>query len=258
MFITKKHLDRRTFLRGAAGVGIALPLLDAMVPAAVAESLTAAKAQMRAAFVYTPHGVILGEWVPKTTGKGYAMTSILSPLEQYRDRMTIFSNLALNPRNTAGSGHASASATWLSSAVAKDTKGADVESGVTIDQMIAAKIGQDTPFPSLELGIEDTSNMVGVCDGTSSCGYLNTISWRTPTQPLPMEINPRAVFERMFGDGSSPQQRAARAKADRSLLDSVNRSAGQRFASLRQCGFKSARRSPARNRWRRNHSSTCD
>jgi len=87
--------------------------------------------------------------------------------------------------------------------------------------MIAAKIGQDTPLPSLELGIEDTSNMVGVCDGTSSCGYLNTISWRTPTQPLPMEINPRAVFERMFGDGSSPEQRAARAKADRSLLDSV-------------------------------------
>ncbi|MEY4932653.1 MAG: hypothetical protein RLZZ403_973, partial [Pseudomonadota bacterium] len=106
------------------------------------------------------------------------------------------------------------------------------ESGVTIDQMIAARIGQDTPFPSLELGIEDTSNMVGVCDGTSSCGYLNTISWRTPTQPLPMEINPRAVFERMFGDGSSPQQRAARAKADRSLLDSVNRSAAKLQQSL--------------------------
>jgi len=232
MFITKKHLDRRTFLRGAAGVGIALPLLDAMVPAAVAESLTAAKGQMRAAFVYTPHGVILSEWVPKATGKGYEMTSILSPLAAHRDRMTVFSNLALNPNNTAGSGHASASATWLSSAVAKDTKGADVQSGVTIDQMIAARIGQDTPFPSLELGIEDTSNMVGVCDGTSSCGYLNTISWRTPTQPLPMEINPRAVFERMFGDGSSAEQRAARAKADRSLLDSVNRSAARFQQSL--------------------------
>jgi Protein of unknown function (DUF1552) len=227
MFITKKHLDRRTFLRGMAGAGIALPLLDAMIPAAVAQALTAARPQMRAAFVYTPHGVILSEWVPKATGKGYQMTSILSPLEPYRDRFTIFSNLALNPKNTAGSGHASASATWLSSAVAKDTKGADVESGTTIDQMIAAKIGHDTPLPSLELGIEDTSNMVGVCDGTSSCGYLNTISWRTPTQPLPMEINPRVVFERMFGDGSSPEQRAARARADRSLLDSVTRSAAK-------------------------------
>ncbi len=232
MFITKKHLDRRTFLHGMVGVGIALPLLDAMIPAAVAQALTAANPQLRAAFVYTPHGVILSQWVPKTTGSGYEMTPILSPLEKYRDRMNVFSNLALNPKNTAGSGHASASATWLSSAVAKDTRGADVESGTTIDQMIAAKIGQDTPFPSMELGIEDTSNMVGVCDGTSSCGYLNTVSWRTPTTPLPMEINPRVVFERMFGDGSSPEQRALRAKTDRSLLDSVTKSAANLQKSL--------------------------
>lgn len=224
MFITKKHLDRRTFLRSMAGAGIALPLLDAMIPAAVADAL-AARPQLRTAFVYTPHGVILSEWVPKTTGAGYAGTPILAPLEKFRDRYLVISNLALNPNNTAGSGHASASATWLSSAVAKDTRGADVQAGTTIDQMIAQKIGRDTPLPSLELGIEDTSNMVGVCDGTSSCGYLNTVSWRSPTTPLPMEINPRVVFEKMFGDGSSPEQRASRARTDRSLLDSVTKAA---------------------------------
>ena len=232
MFVTKKHLDRRTFLRGVAGAGIALPLLDAMIPAAVAQALTAARPQLRAAFVYAPHGVILGAWVPKTTGAGYPMTPILSPLERYRDRMTVFSNLALNPKNNVGSGHASASATWLSAGVAKDTRGADVEAGTTIDQIIAAKIGQDTPFPSLELGVEDTSNMVGICDGTSSCGYLNTVSWRTPTQPLPNEIHPRVVFERMFGDGSTPELRAARARTDRSLLDSVMKSAAKLQGSL--------------------------
>ena len=222
MFITKKHLSRRTFLHGVCGVGIGLPLLDAMVPAAVAQGLTAAKPQLRVAFVYTPHGVILDQWVPKTTGADYAMSSILTPLNAFRDRLLIFSNLALNPHNKIGSGHASASSTWLSSAVAKDTKGADVQAGTTIDQMIAEKICQDTPLSSLELGIEDTANMVGVCDGTSSCGYLNTISWRTPTKPLPAEINPRSVFERMFGDAGTPEQRTARAQMDKSLLDSIS------------------------------------
>jgi uncharacterized protein DUF1552 len=225
MIITKKHLPRRTFLRGIAGATVALPLLDSMIPALTAQSKTAAKPQFRAAFIYTPHGVILDKWVPKTGGVDYEMTPILKPLEAFRDRLLIYSNLAENKGKQAGSGHASSSATWLSGAICKETSGEDVHAGTTIDQMIASKIGQDTPIPSVELGIEDVSNMVGACDGTSSCAYLNTMSWRTPTTPLPAEINPRIVFERMFGDGSSAAERFSRLQEDRSLLDSITSAA---------------------------------
>jgi hypothetical protein len=227
MLITKKHLPRRAFLQGVAGVAVGLPLLDSMIPALTAQSKTAAKPQFRASFIYTPHGVILDKWVPKTAGADYEMTPILTPLTAFRDRFTVFSNLAENKGKQAGSGHASASATWLNAAVTKDTAGEDVRAGTTVDQMIAKKIGQDTPIPSLELGIEDVSNMIGVCDGTSSCAYLNTMSWSTPTTPLPAEINPRIIFERMFGDGSSAAARAARLQDDRSLLDSVTHAASR-------------------------------
>ena len=227
MIITKKHLHRRAFLRGAAGVAVGLPLLDSMIPALTAQSATAAKPQFRAAFIYTPHGVILDKWVPKTNGAGYEITPILQPLSAFKDRFNVFSNLRENSGRQAGSGHASSSATWLSGALTKDTAGEDVRAGTTIDQMIAKKIGQDTPIPSLELGIEDVSNMIGVCDGTSSCAYLNTMSWSTPTTPLPAEINPRIIFERMFGDGSSAAARFARLQDDRSLLDSVTRAASK-------------------------------
>ena len=219
--VTKKHLPRRTFLRGMAGAAIALPLLESMVPAL----RSAVKGQFRAAFIYTPHGVILDQWVPARTGADYEMTPILTPLADFRDRFTILSNLAENKAKQAGSGHASASSTWLNCAVAKDTQGEDVQAGTTIDQMIARKIGQDTPMPSIELGIEDVSNMIGLCDGTLSCAYLNTMSWSTPTTPLPAEINPRIVFERMFGDGSSSKQRFQRLEDDRSLLDDITESA---------------------------------
>jgi len=220
MFITKKHLSRRTFLRGA-GVGVGLPLLQAMIPAAVAEELTAARPQPRYGFVYTPHGVILKHWVPETVGRDFALQTILSPLEPFRDQLTILSNLAMRPDNVAGSGHATSNSTFLSGAFAKDTRGADVEAGTTIDQIIAAKIGQDTPLPSLELAIEDNSNMIGICDGQSSCTYLDTMSWSSPTTPLPMQINPRVVFERMFGSGGTPEERIARIRDDKSLLDGV-------------------------------------
>lgn len=223
MVITKKHLHRRTFLRGMAGAAIGLPLLDAMVPALRAQSAP----QFRAGFFYTPHGVILDKWVPITTGADYEITPILQPIAGYRDRFTVLSNLAENKGRQAGSGHASSSATWLNCALIKDTSGEDVRAGKTIDQMIAEKIGQDTPIPSLELGIEDISNMVGLCDGTSSCAYLNTMSWRTDTTPLPAEINPRVVFERMFGDGSTAAERYARLQDDRSLLDSITASTKQ-------------------------------
>jgi hypothetical protein len=180
---------------------------------------------VRTAFTYTPHGVILDKWVPTKTGRDYEMTPILKPFESFRDRFIVLSNLAENKAKQAGSGHASSSATWLSAGVTKDTQGEDVQAGTTIDQMIARKIGQDTPIPSLELGIEDVSNMIGICDGTSSCAYLNTMSWSTPTTPLPAEINPRVVFERMFGDGSSAAKRFARLQDDRSLLDDITVSA---------------------------------
>jgi hypothetical protein len=226
MFITKKHLPRRTFLKSIAGVSIGLPLLDAMIPA-LSAGTTAAKPQLRCAFIYTPHGVILDKWVPKTAGANYEITPILTPAEAFRDRFIILSNLAENPAKQAGAGHASSSATWLSGAVTKDTAGDDIHAGTTIDQMIASKIGQDTPMPTLELGIEDVSHMSGQCEGTSSCAYLNTMSWRNPTTPLPAEINPRIVFERMFGDGSSAAERYARLQEDRSLLDSITSAASK-------------------------------
>jgi hypothetical protein len=223
MFIAKKQLSRRTFLRGAA-VGVGLPLLDAMIPAAVAQPL-AAQTPTRYGFVYTPHGYILKQWVPDTVGKDFALKQILAPLAPFRDQLTVLSNLAMRPDNVAGSGHATSNSTYLNGAVAKNTRGADVEAGTTIDQLIAREIGQDTPLPSLELAIEDNSNMVGICDGTSSCTYLDTLSWSSPTAPLPMQINPRVVFERLFGSGGTPEERAARARADQSLLDAVLASA---------------------------------
>ena len=220
MFIAKKHLSRRTFLR-AAGVGIGLPLLDAMVPAAVAQELTAANPRARFAFVYTPHGYILEQWVPDAVGKSFELKPIHASLAPFREQLTILSNLAMRPDNVAGSGHATSSSTYLSGALAKNTRGADVEAGTTIDQIIAQKIGRDAPLPSLELAIEDNSNMIGICDGTSSCVYLDSFSWSTPTTPLPVQINPRIVFERMFGEGGTPEERAARGREDRSLIDAV-------------------------------------
>lgn len=229
MIITKKHLHRRTFLRGLAGVTLGLPLLDAMIPALGAQT-TAAKSPFRATFVYSPHGiggVGLDNWVPKATGTGYEISPMLRSLAPLKDRFIVFSNFATNKGRQAGSGHAAASSTFLSCAQIKDTNGDDVRAGQTIDQMIAQKIGQETPMPSMELGIEDISNLVGACDGTSSCHYLNTMSWRDDTTPLPAEIDPRALFERMFGDGSSPEMRAHRLQTDRSLLDSITKSAAQ-------------------------------
>jgi hypothetical protein len=225
MLIGKKHLSRRTFLRGAAGVGIGLPLLDAMIPAAVAQELTAARTPTRYGFIYTPHGYILKQWTPDKVGANFDIKQILTPLAPFKERITVLSNLAMRPDNVAGSGHATSNSTYLNGALAKNTRGADVEAGTTIDQLIAREIGQDTPMPSLELAIEDNSSMVGICDGTSSCAYLDTLAWSSPTTPLPMQINPRVVFERMFGSGGTPEERAARARTDRSLLDAVFTSA---------------------------------
>jgi hypothetical protein len=225
MFVTKKHLDRRTVLKGAGAV-MGLPLLEAMIPAASAQT----SRQLKTCFIYTPHGVILDEWLPSETGNNFSLSPILRPLEPYKDYVQVISGLAGRP-NSVGSGHATASCTWLSSALAKDTSGADVEAGKTIDQYIA-DTKTDTVIPSIQLGIEDVSHMVGACDGTSSCGYINSISWKDDKSPLPMEINPRIIFERMFGYGATTEERLARTQTDISLLDSLRSSTANLNAKL--------------------------
>tara|TARA_R110000803_G_scaffold54828_1_gene111646 strand:- start:3544 stop:4875 length:1332 start_codon:yes stop_codon:yes gene_type:complete len=217
-----KILDRRTLLKGV-GATVALPLLEAMIPPTMAQG--ANEAQLRSSFVYVPHGVILDDWIPSETGTDFKYSPILKSLEPFRDQVQIFSNLKLNTNNTAGSGHATSSTTWLSGAVAKDTSGSDVEAGTTLDQLISEHVRGDTPLPSMEMAIEDAGQMVGACDGTSSCSYINTISWKSPTIPNPMEINPRTVFERMFGVGETTQMRLSRTQLDKSLLDSIGAAA---------------------------------
>src|SRR5262245_20204131 len=217
MFISKKHLSRRTFLEGASAT-LALPLLDSMVPALMAQSKTAAKASTRLGFVYVPHGAIMDRWTPKTEGENFEFTPILQALEPFRDRLNIISGLGHAAADTTAV-HSLSPTTWLSGVRPKPTQGADAFAGVTADQFAAAKIGQDTMLPSLEIGTEDHSGLIGSCDRDYGCIYMNTLSWRNPTTPLPMEINPRKVFERMFGAGGSAAARAERNEQDRSILD---------------------------------------
>jgi hypothetical protein len=217
MIVTKRAIERRTFLRGA-GAALALPLLDAMVPAATAMAQTPARPIRRLGFVYIPHGVIMAQWTPAAVGTGFEFTPILKPLEAFRDSLVVVSNLT---RAEANSNHAVSSACWLTGVSPKRTDGPDFRAGVSIDQVVARQIGQDTTFPSLELATEDFSGLLGACDPGYSCAYMNTLNWQTPTTPLPMEMNPRAVFERMFGGGSTAGERLARMRTDRSLLDFV-------------------------------------
>ena len=222
-FITKKHLPRRTFLRSVVGASIALPLLDSMIPSMTALAATAANPKSRLGFIYVPHGAVMDKFTPAKEGAGFEFTPILSPLEPYRDRLTIITGLANKAAESQGDGggdHARSAPSYLSGVHPKRTEGEDIHAGMTIDQIAAEKIGQDTPLPSLELGTEDTG-LVGVCDVGYSCAYMNSIAWRTSSTPLPMEINPRIVFERLFGDGSSEAERLAHKQEDRSILDSV-------------------------------------
>jgi hypothetical protein len=217
MFITKKSLPRRTFLRGMGAV-VGLPLLDAMVPAATALAQTAAKAPKRAGFVYVPNGVILESWIPATSGPGFEFSPTLKPLEPYRNQVTVVSRM---DRPGDDPDHALASAGWLSNVTAKETEGQDFLAGTTVDQIIARQIGKDSPILSIEVATEDFTGYVGGCSPGYACAYVNTLSWSTPTTPLPMEINPRVVFERMFGRAGTSAQRLARLKANRGVLDSV-------------------------------------
>ena len=220
MVITKMSLPRRTFLRGV-GVALGLPLLEAMVPALTAVSKTAAKPQRRLGFVYVPHGVIMEQWTPATAGADFAFTPILRPLERFRDSLVVVSNLA-RPEAIFETQHAGAAASWLAGVPPKRTEGPDFQVGTTIDQVVARAIGQDTTFPSLEVATEDFTGLIGACSPGYSCAYVNTLNWQGPTTPLPMESNPRVVFERMFGKAGTRAQRMARMQQDRSILDFVS------------------------------------
>jgi len=215
-FITKKHLSRRTFLRGA-GVTVALPFLESMVPAQTPLRATAAVPKTRLGCFYVPHGATMYKWTPTGEGKNFQFSESLSPLEKYRDRVSVVTNLAHQAATGADAGgeHARSAAIFLTGG--QPQKNA-VHVSESMDQVAARAIGQDTPLPSIELAIEDVSLSCGAGYG---CAYFNTVSWRTSTVPLPMENSPQVVFEKLFGDGGTPEQRLARKREDRSILDSV-------------------------------------
>jgi hypothetical protein len=220
MVITKMALPRRTFLRGM-GVSLALPLLDSMVPALAAGQSAAAKPSPRLGFFYAPNGTYLPNFHPRMVGKDFEFTPVLKPLEALREHLVVVSGLANKGAENLSEGggvHTRVGAAWLSGVRPKKTEGSDIEAGTSIDQMAAPIISGDTPLQSLQLAL-DYDFVVGSCENGYSCVYQRTYSWKTPTTPMPMESNPRAVFERMFGEGGSPDERAARLERDRSVLD---------------------------------------
>ncbi len=223
MIVRKKALSRRTVLRGL-GVALALPLVDAMVPAFSPKASAAARVK-RLSTVYLPNGINMAKWTPATEG-ALELSPTLSLLAPFRDRLTVVSRLSnlgpTAPLPGESGPHARASGAFLTVAHAKKTEGPDVRAGVSLDQIAAMRIGGDTALPSLELGIEP-NDLLGTCDAGYSCTYVNTLCWASDTTPLPMESHPRAVFERLFGDGTStdPAARRARFEKDRSILDSV-------------------------------------
>lgn len=221
MFVTKMALPRRTFLRGI-GATVALPFLDSMVPAFQAQVPTI----RRFGAIYTPHGAMMDQWTPSTSGADFEFSPILTPLKPFRDRITVVSNLS-GPPIVANGGHAVAPAGYLTGHSPKQTEGEDILGATTIDQVIAKAIGQQTPMPSLEVATEDFSTSLGACDTGYSCVYMNTISWAGPTSPLPMETNPRTVFERLFGKPGTADRRVARLRESRSILDSVTQAVGK-------------------------------
>ena len=216
MFITKASLSRRTVLRGL-GATLSLPLLEAMVPAMTSTVKTAAAPTKRFGAIFVPMGERPSHWTPTTTGVNFEFSPILKPIESFRDSIVVVSNLDRPLQGT----HAVSTGTYLTGSAPKRTEAEDFVAGTSLDQIIAGKIGGDTVFPSLEIGTEDFTGYVGACDVGYSCAYMNTISWKTPTTPMPMETNPRVVFERMFGRPGSTEERVRRMEQNRSILDSV-------------------------------------
>jgi hypothetical protein len=225
MIVTKKSLPRRTFLRGM-GMAVGLPLLDSMVPA-LAVAGTAAKPARRMTFIYLPNGIMMDQWTPAADGKGFEFTPILQPLSSLREHLLVVSGLA-HPEGVAypgeaGGDHARAASSYLTGVHAKKTEGADLQAGVSLDQIAAKELGKYTQLASLELAL-DSSETIGECESGYSCAYTNTLAWRTPTTPMPMENQPRAVFENLFGDSDStdPKARLAQIESDHSVLDFVS------------------------------------
>lgn len=231
MWLTKKALSRRIMLRGL-GASVALPALDAMLPA-----MTRAQVQpLHLGFVYVPNGIIMRQWTPAVQGADWALTPTLKPLGALRDRVLLISGLAQKNGRALGDGpgdHARAAASYLTGFHPRKTEGADIQNGVSVDQVAARELGRNTRFPSLELGLEG-GGLVGNCDSGYSCAYTNSLAWLGPQTPLPPELNPRAVFERLFGDGETydRQTRLRMAREDRSLLDFVAEDAGALRGSL--------------------------
>ena len=221
MFVTKKHIPRRAFLRGV-GVTVALPLLDSMVPAQTPLRQTSASPVKRFVGVWHPHGAAPGYWSPLQEGSNFDFSFITKPLEPFRDRVVLISGLdlpeAMATTEEPGGDHARGAV--LLSGVRPRRNAVSPSLGVTIDQLIANKYGRDTILSSIQLGVEDIGNF-GNCNWGYSCAYTNSISWSSPTEPLPTEVNPRVAFERLFGDGASPEERLAGRKQNASILDSV-------------------------------------
>ena len=217
MIITKKVLPRRAILRGI-GASVALPLLDAMVPA-LGQSSKLTEPVSRLGYMYLPMGMDPSPWVPQKEGRLESLTPSLEPLNPFIDNVSVISNLEIRDAHTTGN-HASSNCAFLSCVKAKRTEGSDYFLGTTVDQIAAKVIGSDTPFPSLELGT-DIISQVGNCDNGYACVYQNSLSWSSPTTALPTEADPRVLFERLFGDGGTPEQRNAQLTANASLLDAV-------------------------------------
>src|SRR5262252_4575698 len=223
MFISRRALPRRAMLKGL-GASVALPLLESMVPARTALAQTAAAPKTRMGAIYIPHGATMDKWTPAGDGTAFQFSEILQPLEPFRDRITIVSNLAHAPvapwtgEDTGGAeNHVRAAAVFLSGA--HPVKKNEAHVGITIDQVAAQHVGQDTPLPSIEMSMEPLNLTCG--DAGFTCAYRNTLSWASAALPLPMENNPQIVFERLFGDGSTDAQRQERRQQSRSLLDSI-------------------------------------
>ena len=220
MMIFKKAIHRRTFLRGV-GATIALPLLDGMVPALAGPLATELKGPLRVGYIYVPNGIMRDVWLPKTLGADYRMTPVLEQLAPFRDQLLVLSNLDGGLDEVGG--HVAGSSMWLTASTPKRSLN-DVYCGVSVDQVMAREFGRDTQLESLELCIENAAELAGQSAGGYNSAYTNTITWRSPTTPLPMEHQPRAVFERLFGDGEStdPAARLGQIRRQRSILDFVS------------------------------------
>ena len=218
MIITKKALPRRTFLKGVQAT-LALPLLDAMIPAMTALAQTPAKAVRRLGFVFIPMGCDHARWTPEGQGTLEQLTPILSPLEPVKEQLTVVTNMEL--QNSYPGTHDTSNSGFLSAAFAKHTESSDYHLGTTVDQVAAKQMGQDTQLPSLELSM-DLNPLAGVCNNGYACVYQNNLSWSSPTTPLPSEAHPRLVFERLFGEGGDRDERRAALRSRASLLDSFS------------------------------------